>query len=43
MLEYIIRMDFREMGREDVDLMHLTLDRDQWQVLVNIVMNLWVP
>jgi hypothetical protein len=38
-----IRMDLREIGREVADWMHLVQDRDQWQALVNTVMNLWVP
>jgi hypothetical protein len=35
-----IRMEVRERGWEGVDWMHLVQDRDQWQVLVNTVMNL---
>jgi hypothetical protein len=38
-----IRMDFREVGWEDVDWMHLAQDADQWQALVITVMNLQVP
>jgi hypothetical protein len=38
-----IRMDLREIGWEGVDWIHLAQDRDQWQALVNMVMNLWVP
>jgi hypothetical protein len=38
-----MRMDLREMEWEGVDLMHLAQNRDQWQELVNMVMNLWVP
>jgi hypothetical protein len=37
-----IIMDLREIGWEGVDWMHLTQDRDQWQTLVNIVMNLQI-
>jgi hypothetical protein len=37
------RMDCREIGLGGVDGMHLAPDRDQWQTLVNMVMNLWVP
>jgi hypothetical protein len=38
-----IRMDLREIVWEVVDWMHLALDRDQWRVLMNTVMNLRVP
>jgi hypothetical protein len=41
--EDIIRMDPREIGWEDMYWMHLAEDRDQWWVLVNMVMNLRVP
>jgi hypothetical protein len=37
-----IKMDLREIGLEDVDWTHLAQDRDWWQALVNMVMNLWV-
>jgi hypothetical protein len=37
-----IRMDLRETEWESVDC-HLVQDRDQWQSLVNVVLNLWVP
>jgi hypothetical protein len=37
-----IGMDIREIGWEIVNLMHLAQDREQWQVVVNMVMNLWV-
>jgi hypothetical protein len=30
-------------GWEGVDWIHLAQDRDQWQALVNTVMNLLVP
>jgi hypothetical protein len=36
------RMDLRETGYGGVGWIHLAQDRDQWQVLVNAVMNLWV-
>jgi hypothetical protein len=35
-------MDLREIGWELADWIHLDQDRDQWQVLVNTVMNLRV-
>jgi hypothetical protein len=38
-----IRMVLREVDREGVDWIHLAQDRDQWQALVNTVMNLQVP
>jgi hypothetical protein len=42
-LEDNIRMNLTEIGWETVDLIHLVLDRDQWQALVNTLMNFWVP
>jgi hypothetical protein len=33
----------KEIGWEGVDSMHVAKDTDQWQDLVNMVMNLWVP
>jgi hypothetical protein len=38
-----IRMDCREIRWEVVDWMHLTRDRDQWQALVNTIINLRIP
>jgi hypothetical protein len=38
-----IRIDLREIGWEGVNWIHLAQDRDQWQALVNMVMNLQVP
>jgi hypothetical protein len=35
-------MDLREMWGEGVKWMHLVQDTDQWQALVNTVMNLLV-
>jgi hypothetical protein len=40
-LEYI-RMNLTERGGEGVDWIHLTQDRDQWQALVKMVVNLQV-
>jgi hypothetical protein len=36
---------FRRFGHrwEGVDRMHVARNRDQWQALANMVMNLWVP
>jgi hypothetical protein len=38
-----ITVDLRENGWEIVDWIHLAQDRDQWRVVVNIIMNLPVP
>jgi hypothetical protein len=38
-----IKMDLREIGREDVDWIHLAQDRDQLRAFVYTVMNTWVP
>jgi hypothetical protein len=38
-----IRMDLRETDWEGVNWIHLAQDRDQWQAVVNMVINLWVP
>jgi hypothetical protein len=37
-----LRVDGKKMGWESVDWMHLDQDRDQWQAVVNRVMNLCV-
>jgi hypothetical protein len=42
-LEDDIKMDFREIGFEDVDWIHLAQDRDTWRALVDTVMSLRVP
>jgi hypothetical protein len=36
-------MDLREIGWGGMDWIDLALYRDQWRVLVNMVLNLWVP
>ena len=36
-------MDIQEVGCEVMDWIDLAQDRDRWQALVNVVMNLWVP
>jgi len=33
----------KETGCEGVDWIHLAQDKLQWQTLVNMVTNLWVP
>jgi 4-hydroxyphenylpyruvate dioxygenase-like putative hemolysin len=33
-------MDLRELEWKGVDFMHLAQDRNQWQALVNTIMNL---
>jgi hypothetical protein len=38
-----IGMDLGEIGWEGLNWIHLTQDRGQWWVLVNVIMNLWVP
>jgi hypothetical protein len=38
-----IRLDLREVGGEGVDWMHLAQDKDQWQAVVNTIMNLHIP
>jgi hypothetical protein len=35
--------DLKEIQLEGVDWIQLAQGRDQWQDLVNRVMNLWVP
>jgi hypothetical protein len=38
-----IKIDIREIGWDGMDRIDLAQDRDQWRVLVNTVMNHWVP
>jgi hypothetical protein len=38
-----IKMYFREIGWGGMNWTHLAQDRGQWRVLVNTVMNFWVP
>jgi hypothetical protein len=33
----------QEVGCWGMDWIELAQDRDMWQALVNVVMNLWVP
>jgi hypothetical protein len=38
-----IKMDLREIGWDDMDLIELAQERGQWRALMNKVMNLRVP
>jgi hypothetical protein len=38
-----IKINLREIGWDGMDWIDLAQDRDQWRVLVNMVMNLRVP
>jgi hypothetical protein len=38
-----IRMDLVQVEWGDVDWIDLAQDRDRWRVLVNSVLNLWIP
>jgi hypothetical protein len=38
-----IKMDLREIGRDDMDWIDLAQNRNQWMAPVNTIMNLWVP
>jgi hypothetical protein len=40
---YSFKMDLKEIGWDGVDWIDMAQDRDQWRVLVNTVLNLWVP
>jgi len=39
---YNIKVDLREIGLECVDRMHQAQHGDQWQALVNMIMNIQV-
>jgi hypothetical protein len=38
-----INIDLRDIGWSDMGGFDLAHDRDQWRLLVNTEMNLWVP
>jgi hypothetical protein len=38
-----IKMDLREVGWRGIDRIDLAQNRDRWRVLVNEIMNSWVP
>ena len=38
-----IKMDLQEVGCGGMDWIKLTQDRDRWQALVNVVMNIQIP
>jgi hypothetical protein len=42
-IKFIIQMELREIGWDNMDWIDLAQDRDQWRALVNTVMNLRVP
>jgi hypothetical protein len=38
-----IKLDLHELGWAGMDWIDQAEDTDRWQVLVNVVVNLWVP
>jgi len=42
-LKYNIKMDLKEVECEGKDWIDVAQDRDKWQALVNVLLNLWVP
>jgi hypothetical protein len=38
-----VRVDLLEVGSGGMDWIDMVQDRDRWQALVNVVINLWVP
>jgi hypothetical protein len=38
-----IKMDIQDMGWGGMDWIDLAQNRDTWQAVVNVVVNLWVP
>jgi hypothetical protein len=39
----IIKMNLREIGWDGADWIDMAQDRKKWRVLLNTVLNLWVP
>ena len=37
-----IKMDIKEIGRDDVEWMNIAQEKVKWQAFVNTVMNFWV-
>jgi hypothetical protein len=38
-----MKMDRNKAGCDGVDWIHLAKDKDKWQAILKVVMNLWVP
>ena len=38
-----IKMELQEVGCGSMDWIELAQDRERWQALMNMIMNLWVP
>jgi hypothetical protein len=38
-----IKIDIQEVGWAGIDWIDRVQDRDRWQILVNVVVNHWVP
>jgi hypothetical protein len=40
---YNIKIDLTEIGCDGVEWIHLAQDKDQWPIVVNTVIDIWVP
>jgi hypothetical protein len=40
---HVVKTDLQEVGYGVMDLIEVPQDRDRWQALANVVMNLQVP